>query len=398
MKKIDRVSALERKYVNEVLDGGFASASSYQFVTRLEQKFAELFNVKHAVAMVNGTATLHMALEAAGVEAGDEVICPPLTMSSTAITVLHANAVPVFADVDRYTFNLDANDFREKITSRTKAVIPVALYGLMPDIQAIKHVADEFGIAVIEDNAESFLPFSVRDQKQLGHIASYSFQSSKHITAGEGGIAATDDDDLALKLRRYSGLGYAGIDAEKGRITKDDIQSPDYARHTVLGFNYRMADLCGAVILAQIERFFELLDMRRIAAEYLLSAMDGHPWLRPQKVPKGEIHSYWTVAAILEHPDVEWKRFREKFIELGGDRYYAAWMLTYKEPVFQEKAFLNREKHPQFDHVNYENVYCSAAEYLQPKLIQFKTNYWNEEDAKRQSEILKKTLCFFESE
>ena len=104
MGKIERIGALERQYVLEALDGQFQSGSSYRFVTRLEKEFAEKFQVKHAIAMVNGTATLHAALEAAGVGMGDEVMCPPLTMSSTSLAVLHANAIPVFADVDPDTF------------------------------------------------------------------------------------------------------------------------------------------------------------------------------------------------------------------------------------------------------------------------------------------------------
>ena len=123
MGKIERIGALERQYVLEALDGQFQSGSSYRFVTRLEKEFAEKFQVKHAIAMVNGTATLHAALEAAGVGMGDEVICPPLTMSSTSLAVLHANAIPVFADVDPDTFLISPESVKKQITPRTKAII-----------------------------------------------------------------------------------------------------------------------------------------------------------------------------------------------------------------------------------------------------------------------------------
>ena len=143
MKQIKRVSELERAYINEVLDGGFQSAHNYEMVTRLEKAFAEKFQCKYAVAMTNGTATLHAALEVAGVGEGDEVIVPALTMSSTNICVLQANAIPVFADVDPQTFTLSVESVKEKITERTKAVIPVSLYGLSADIDPIMTLAEK---------------------------------------------------------------------------------------------------------------------------------------------------------------------------------------------------------------------------------------------------------------
>lgn len=120
---MDRIGQKEEAYIKEVLAGQFSSSNTYQMVTRLEQRFAEKFQVKHAIAMVNGTATLHMALEAAGIRPGDEVICPPLTMSSTAIAALHANAVPVFADVDKDTFLITADSIQRVMTKKRKQLL-----------------------------------------------------------------------------------------------------------------------------------------------------------------------------------------------------------------------------------------------------------------------------------
>ena len=207
-----RISEKEYTYINEVLNGQFTSSNTYQMVTRLEKTFAEKYHRKHAVAMVNGTATLHMALEAAGIGPGDEVICPPLTMSSTSIAVLYANAVPIFADVDKETFLITAKNIQKVMTKKTKAVITVSLYGLAPQMDEIMELAKKNNLIVIEDNAECY--GAVQNEKLVGtfgHMASYSFQSSKHLTSGEGGIVITDSDELADRLRRYSGLGYAGI-------------------------------------------------------------------------------------------------------------------------------------------------------------------------------------------
>lgn len=397
MKKIERVSDLEKKYVMEVLDGQFRSETSYKMVTRLEEKFASKMHRKYAIAMANGTATLHMALEAAGVQAGDEVICPPLTMSSSSLCVLHANAIPVFADVDRETFLITADSIAEKITPRTKAIITVALYGLSPDMDPIMELAHQYGITVIEDDAQCFLAkYKGKLVGTLGDMASFSFQSSKHMTAGEGGMVVTDDENLAIKLRRYSGLGYGNIGLEKGRITKDDIQNPNFERHVVLGWNYRPSDLIGAVALAQLERLDELVEMRKISASHFMKAIDGCTWLKPQKVIEGDEHSYWAFCVVLDTDKVDWYEFRKKYMELGGDGIYSAWKLSYMEPVFKNMSFLGREQLLRdYGDYDYNNVSCPNAEYLQPRMLQFKTDYWNEEDAIRQADILKMTIDWF---
>lgn len=393
---MNRIEKKEQAYIQEVLKGQFSSSNTYQMVTRLEKKFAEKYHVKHAVAMVNGTATLHMALEAAGIGPGDEVICPPLTMSSTSIAVLHANAVPIFADVDIDTFLVTAENIEKVITKKTKAIITVSLYGLSPQMREILNIAEKYQLIVIEDNAECYGAY--QDNRLVGtfgHMASYSFQSSKHLTAGEGGIVITDDDELADKLRRYSGLGYSGINRKKGRITKDDIQSPNYERHVILGWNYRMADLCAAVALGQTERMEELVAIRCKAASYYHKFATACEWLYPQFVKDGNIHSYWTYVLRLDTEKVGWHEFRNKYLEFGGDGIYAAWKLSYQEPMFRNKAFLNREKLGLYKEYDYNNVHCLNAEFLQPRLLQFKTNYYNNEEAKQQAEVLRKTIAYF---
>jgi perosamine synthetase len=262
----------------------------------------------------------------------------------------------------------------------------------------IMQLAHEHGIKVIEDNAQCFLAkYQGRLVGTMGDMASFSFQSSKHMTAGEGGMVVTDDEDLALKLRRYSGLGYGSIGLEKGRITKDDIQDPNYERHIVLGWNYRPTDLMGAVALAQLERLDELVEMRKIAAGHFLNAIEGCSWLKPQKVNAGDEHAYWAFCLVLNTDIVDWYEFRKKYMELGGDGIYSAWKLSYKEPAFQNMSFLGREEFiKQYGAYDYKNVSCPNAEYLQPRMLQFKTDYWDEADAVKQANILKSTIEYFE--
>lgn len=397
MKRIERVSELEKSYVERVLEGGFAGKHSYEMVTRLEREFAEKFGCKYAVAMVNGTATLHAALEAAGVGEGDEVIVPALTMSSTNMCVLHANAIPVFADIDPNTYNISVESIKEKITKRTKAIIPVSLYGLSVDIDAIMDIAEKYGLTVIEDDAECVLGYyKGRLVGSTAHMSSFSFQYSKHLTAGEGGVVTTNDSELALKLRRFSGLGYGSIGLEKGRISKEDIQSPFFERHIMMGWNYRPSDLCGAVMLGQLERAEELVEMRKLAAAHFLEAVEGVKWLKPQFVPEGYMNSYWAFVVKLDTEKVLWHDFRRKFIEFGGDSIYGAWMLGYMEPAYREKRFMGREKYvDKYGEHRYARGLCPIAEAIQPQLLQFKTDYWDEALSVEQAEILKKTVEYF---
>ena len=395
MKKNKRIFGNELKYLKEVLETEFRSSKGAQMMNKLESSFAERFDSPFAVSFVNGTCTMHAALEAFGVQPGDEVIVPPLTMSSTSFAVLQANATPIFADVDIDTFQISYESIRDRITENTKAIITVALYGLSPDMDPIMSLAREKGIKVIEDNAECFLgEYKGAIAGTIGDVGSFSFQSSKHLTSGEGGIIVTKDQDIAEKIRKVQSLGYAGVKANKGKITKRDIQHPKYKRHETLGWNYRMPELCCAVALAQLENIDHLVKRRIESADIFSEATrEFHEWFIPQKIPHDCLNSYWTWVCKIDRDDISWEEVRDLYIKNGGDGIYAAWMLTYLEPMFSELKLLGREKFISDRNLqSYRLGLCPNAEYLQPRLMQFKTNYWYLDDAKKQADILFKTL------
>lgn len=391
---VQRIGETERKYVLDVIADEFSSAAGAKYMTKLEGAFAEKYGAKFAVSFVNGTATLHAALEAAGVGYKDEVIVPPLTMSSTSLAVLHANATPVFADIDPKTFLIDPQSIKEKITPQTKAIITVALYGLSPDMDAILEIARMNKLIVIEDNAQAFLSYyKERLAGTMGNAASFSFQSSKHMTSGEGGIVITDDEEYALRIRKFSGLGYSTLSSKKARITKDEIQHPSFERHDFLGWNYRMPELCCACALGQLEHLDELIEVRKKSARILKEAIGTCAWLVAQDVPNQCISSYWTLACKIVPEAVLWDDFRNKFLSLGGHKFYGAWQLTYLEPLFLQRKFANRDR---FITQHYQKGMCPVAEATQPNILQFKTNFWNSEDAQKQADILQKTICYFD--
>lgn len=393
-----RISDMERKYVQEVLDTDFRSSGGAVMMRRLEETFSKRFGMVYGISFNNGTATMHAALEAMGIGEGDEVIVPPLTMSATTFAVLQANATPVFADVDAQTFQIDAESIRTRLTPKTKAIITVALYGLSPDMDAIMKIANAHDLKVIEDNAECFLgEYKGKLVGTLGHCSSFSFQSSKHLTSGEGGMVLTNDLLLAEGIRKVQSLGYAGVSATKGKITKRSIQDPRYSRHVSMGWNYRMPELCCAVALAQIERIDALVNQRVRAAELFNKAIaEFSDWFKPQFVGPEYKNSYWSWVAVLKRDDVDWYSLRDAFIRNGGDGVYAAWKLTYLEPMFSEMNLLRREKYiSDGNKSKYKIGLCPNAEWLQPRLFQFKTNYWDMSMAERQAENLYSTLKEF---
>ncbi|WP_295726228.1 DegT/DnrJ/EryC1/StrS aminotransferase family protein [uncultured Methanobrevibacter sp.] len=387
---MERISNLEKQYVMEALENEFQTSKNSMFNDKLEAAFAEKFHSKYAIGHCNGTATLHVALLSCGVGMGDEVIVPPLTMSSTSIPVVLCGAIPVFADCDLDTFQISADSIEKCITEKTKAIITVSLYGLAPDYDRILSICKKHNLALIEDNAECFLgEYKGKLVGEFGDFASYSFQASKHITTGEGGMLTTNNKDLADKARQFNCLGYAGVSAEQGKITKNDIQDPQYSRHVSFGFNYRMSELQAACALGQLERAEKLVQKRIEVANIFDEAIENQNVLKRQVEPEGYKNSYWAYCLVLDtdNPSKDWYTFRDLFQKNGGDGYYAAWKLSYNEPAYQNDL----QKRPGVWQKYDENC-CPNAEYLQKRMIQMKTNYWDIEEAKGQAEILKKTI------
>jgi len=385
-----RISDLEKKYVLEALENEFCTSKNGLFTNRMEAKFTEIFEYNYSISHVNGTATMHTALHALGVGKGDEVIVPPLTMASTSLCVLQNGSIPVFADVDLKTYNIDPQSIRDKITPKTKAIITVALFGLSPEYDEILEICNEHNLFLIEDNAECFLGYyKGKLVGTFGDFSSYSFQASKHISCGEGGMLTTNDPKLADIARRFTSLGYAGVSGKKAKITRKDIQDPIYNRHISVGFNYRMSEVQSAVMLGQLERIKELVDVRIKVGELFDEATKDSNIVTKQHTPDYCVNSYWGYSMILntENPEVDWYRFRDLFQKNGGDGYYAAWKLTYQEELFtKEIQFM------QGVNQKYTLGLCPNAEFLQKRMICMKTNYWNIDDAIAQADVLRKTL------
>lgn len=390
----------ELEYLKKVLQAESWSATGGSWNNALEKAFAVKFGVKYAVALNSGTSTLHAALEAGGVQPGDEVISPALTVIMDTTATIHANAVPVYADIDPDTFNLDPKDVERKITKKTKAIIPVALYGLSPDMDPIMALAKKYGLVVIEDNAQSMLnTYKGRLAGTIGQMASYSFENTKHISCGEGGMIITNDEKYAEMVRKVGGHGFKNLRAEEGRVrlNADIFQNPNYKRHDVIGWNYRLPEFNAAIALAQLERIDELIELRVKSAELFMAEMAQTDYLLPQLTPADYTNSYYTLGVKYlgqEKLGVSWEDFRKAYINEGGDGVYGAWSVAYLEPVIAERQFVKR--YPEiYQNVRYEKGLCPVAEQVQPLIMQFKTNYRDLSLAKVKAQALNRTIKKF---
>jgi perosamine synthetase len=240
----------EKKAVLEVLESGMLAQGPR--VARLEENFAAMCGVKHAVATTSGTTALHVALLANGIQPGDEVITTPFTFIASVNSILFTGAKPVLVDIDPETFNIDVNKIEAAITPKTKAIMPVHLYGYVCDMVSIMAIAEKYHLAVIEDACQAV--GAMFQDKKAGSFGTgvFSLYATKNIMSGEGGIITTNHDDIAEQCRMIRNHGM------KRRYY-----------HDMLGYNFRMSDLHAAIGLAQLERLDEFTKKRSVNADYL---------------------------------------------------------------------------------------------------------------------------------
>lgn len=264
-------------------------------VREFEQLFAERHNVKHAMAVTSATTALHLALVALGVKEGDEVIVPAFTWVSTANVVLYCGAKVVFADIDPLTFNIDPADLKKRITSKTKAIIPVHLFGLCADMDKIKEVAGN--IPLVEDGAcAAGAAYKGTPAGALGTIGCFSFHPRKSVTTGEGGMITTNDDHLADLMGMLRNHG-ASISEEQRHHGAKPYMLPDF---NLMGYNYRMTDLQGAVGVVQIKKLDKFIDERQKWAEFYTSELKEVKWLRMPSQEPGFKHGWQSFVTFVD--------------------------------------------------------------------------------------------------
>lgn len=273
----------EKEYVNQCLDSTWISSKG-EFISRFESGFADYIGAHHATSVCNGTVAIHLALEALGIGQGDEVIVPTLTYIASVNTILQTGAKPIFVDSLSNTWQIDASDVKRKITSKTKAIMAVHLYGLPCDMDCLTTLCQEHGLLLIEDCAEAFgSKYKGRHVGTFGDVATFSFFGNKTISTGEGGMVITKSKAAIEKAYHLKNQG---------------VSSRKEYWHDVIAYNYRMTNICAAIGLAQLEMADEIIFKKRRIAEIYRNELKNSPVVFHNEV-EDTFHSYWMCSIML---------------------------------------------------------------------------------------------------
>lgn len=322
----------EQRYLAECIETGWISSEG-PFVKALESKFSQFMGCQHGVAVCNGSLAIDLALAALGIGPGDEVILPSFTIISCAAAVVRAGAVPVVVDCAADTWNIDPALIAAKITARTRAIMPVHIYGLPVDMDPVLALAGEHRLLVIEDAAEQHgQTYKGRAVGSLGNVATVSFYPNKHVTTGEGGMVLTNDAALAERCRRLRNLFF---DAERRYI------------HDELGWNLRMSNLQAAVGVAQLERIHDSLRKKRQIGEWYQAHLRGHPLLRlPLERTTYAENLYWVFGVVLdERVPFDAREAIARLRAEGVDARHFFWPM-HEQPALRKLGYFADERCP----------------------------------------------------
>jgi perosamine synthetase len=279
------LSGNEKKYINECIDSTWISSRG-RFISEFEEKFSERINVSHSAGVSNGTVALHLALLSLGVGPGDEVIVPTLTYIASVNAITYVGATPVFADSLRSTWQINPDDVRRLISSKTKAIMVVHLYGQAADMDELLKIAHDNNLLIVEDCAEAFgTLYKGRHVGSFGDISTFSFFGNKTITTGEGGMVSSNDATLMERARHFRGQGLATY--------------REYW-HDVVGYNYRMTNIAAAIGLAQLERSQEFINRKSEIASKYKDGLNHLPVEFHDESPN-TFHSYWMTSLLVEN-------------------------------------------------------------------------------------------------
>jgi len=277
----------ELEYINDAVKSKWISSSG-KYVQRFEEEFSRICGMKFGVSTTNGTTALHLALVSLGIGKQDEVIIPAFTMSASAFAVCYTGAVPVFVDADAQTWNINPDLIEEKITSKTKAIMTVSVFGQPSNMQHIREIADKYNLFLIEDSAEAHgAEYLGKKLAEYADITAYSFYANKIITVGEGGMIVTNSRKLYDSSRYYRNMCFS-VDGERNYLHQD------------IGFNYRMSNIHAAIGLAQVEKSQDYINMRINNGKLYNNKLSQIPGITLQKCLHGALHTHWMNAIIVD--------------------------------------------------------------------------------------------------
>ncbi len=318
----------EKEYVLECLDTGWISSKG-RFVSKFEQTFSEFIGGGYSASCANGTVALHLALMAVDIKPEDEVLVPSFTYVASVNVIMFCNARPVFLDSDPKTLQINIDDIKHNINSKTKAIIVPHLYGMMTEMDRLMDIATKYNLKVIEDCAESFGSYyNSKHSGTFGDIATFSFFGNKTITTGEGGMVFSNHQHLIHKVNHLKSQGLASLNyfsADKREYWHDEI-----------GYNYRMTNIAAAIGLAQIESAHYIIHRKRCIADtyYRFLNKEKITVLRP--IPNAE-SSYWMVTILFQSEKI--KNHVRQILETKGVETRPIFPLVNTMPMYQDVKF-----------------------------------------------------------
>ena len=311
------ITGNEKKYINECIDSTWISSKG-SFINKFENEFSKYISIKHSSSVCNGTVAIHLAIEALGITGGDEVIVPTFTYIASVNAIAYSGAKPVFVDSLIDTWNLDPVEIEKKITNKTKAILVVHLYGASCEMDKILELCKKYNLFLIEDTAEAFgSKYKNKYLGTFGDISTFSFFGNKTITTGEGGMVCTNNKLLNDKVNK---LKNQGVSLEK-----------EYW-HNILGYNYRMTNICAAIGLAQLETADLIIKKKYKISEYYKRELNKSGLIF-QSQPENSVHSQWMFSVLAENKNLR-KNIRKELKNNGVETrpfFYPAHLM----PVFK---------------------------------------------------------------
>jgi perosamine synthetase len=358
----------EKKYLNECIDTGWISSEG-PFIKQFEEAFASRVHRRFGIAVCNGSVALDLAVEALGIGSGDEVIIPTFTIISCAAAITRVGAIPVVVDVNPQTWNMDVEKIEERITSQTRAIMVVHIYGLPVDMDPVLDLAKKYGLKIIEDAAEMHgQEYKGKPCGSFGDISIFSFYPNKHITTGEGGMVVTNDEKLAEKCKSMRNLCFL----PHKRFYHED-----------LGYNFRMTNLQAALGLAQLERLDEFVKIKRRNGSLYQQLLKDVPGLQlPLASCSFADNIYWVFGVVLsDDVPVDAEAMMKRLAQQGIGTRPFFWSM-HEQPVFHKKGLFIGETYPYAERIARRGFYlpsgmalkedqiCQVAEVLKSTLKQ----------------------------
>ncbi len=337
----------EKKYLCECIDSGWISSEG-PFVKEFEQKMSAAVGRKYGISVSNGTAALEVAVQALGIQAGDEVIMPTFTIISCAMAVTKLGAVPVLVDSDPLTWNMKVEEIENRISEKTKAIMIVHLYGLPIEVDSVLDLARRYGLKIIEDAAEMHgQTYKGKPCGSFGDISTFSFYPNKHVTTGEGGMVVTDDGELAERCRSLRNLCFR----KDVRYVHDEISD-----------NYRFTNLQAAVGLAQLERLDEFIERKRIMGSYYTEKLRGIDGLQlPIEKTDYADNIYWVYGLVLDRNIQTDNKGVQKILAEEGIGTRTFFWCMHEQPVYTKAGLFQGEAYPNAEYLARKGFYIPSG-------------------------------------